>query len=139
MTRMVNAMVAQLSGTALDWAVALADGFKASAGSACILWRWTGTMKSVREVVRLLPDHAHLAHGEKVYSPSTDWSQLGPLISKYGMQFTTPVSGGITAWPYGRPSAATHGPDHLVAACRSIVVAELGEVISVPAELVEGE
>lgn len=75
------------------------------------------------------------------FSPSTDWSQGGPLIESC-----------MVVCDYGRPLAASEKPlwfaqvwkpyggmtgnTPLVAAMRAIVAAKLGEEIEVPEELV---
>ena len=74
---------------------------------------------------------------------STDWAQGGPLIEKYRPDLQTTRSSEIAAYLnkdvndpgpliYGR------GETYLIAACRAIVAAKLGDVVSVPAELVGG-
>lgn len=86
------------------------------------------------------------------YSPSTIWSQGGPLIDKYqirfyGVQylkgrgrgdyigatigFAQTVSGeNAQEW-----ADVGIGTAHLVAACRAIVAAKLGDEVEVPEEL----
>lgn len=84
------------------------------------------------------------------WSPSTDWSQGGPLIEKHHVQ--TSFNGcGFSRSTTGehwcayackdngeelRPSGS--GPTPLIAACRAIVSAHLGDSVDVPAELVGG-
>lgn len=81
------------------------------------------------------------------WSPSADWSQGGPLIEKHRMDFTFDRDGLVFAYlcdENGIELPSSHkweafGPTHLIAACRAIVAAHLGEVVSVPAELVENK
>ena len=81
-------------------------------------------------------------HGD-IYSPFEDWSQCGPLIERYRMDFRE-VGGRIHASPGfssgfwgGDPIA---GGNHFIAACRAIVAAHNPSgFVEVPDELVEGE
>ena len=76
------------------------------------------------------------------YSPSTDWSQGGPLI---GDRITVlAASYAFGDWHaecctnmYGRPfeEFGGRGPTLLIAAMRAIVAAELGDTVDVPEEL----
>lgn len=93
---MVKVKTSELIGPALDWAVATAEGISI---------------------------HALCAGGFAVncedYSPSTDWSQGGPLIEKY--------LGGCLL----------RVDELLLNAMRAIVLEQLGDVVSVPAEIVQ--
>ena len=121
MSEFVEAKVQELSGAALDWAVAKAEGVEISLAGA----------------------HPHaVVEGRLVgnYAPSTKWSQGGPLISKYGVSFDciSPVN----AWEsfvWGGPKAcdgfSAEAEAPLIAACRAIVASILGETVSVPKEL----
>lgn len=149
---MIEVKTAELIGPALDWAVAKADG-------RCLHER-------IR-IVRYNDDSDHICEdcGKDTYmepsryswKPSTDWSQGGPLIDKYGVLLSPPkslmhVNGGPNAgwretgaWGstiFGterkhRRKAFEHQDQPLVAAMRAIVQFELGDAVSVPAELVQ--
>lgn len=123
MSEFVEAKVQELSGAALDWAVAKAEGVEISLAGA----------------------HPHaVVEGRLVgnYAPSTDWSQGGPLLEKYHVDLH---------YPHGLPGrgwwaqAGTHSQETpiaaidatpLIAACRAIVASVLGPVVSVPKELI---
>lgn len=113
--------IEQLSGAALDWAVAQTicpDSFKDSR-RADGLPHWS---------------EGWLSRG----SPSRDWSQCGPLMDKYLYRIDMP-KGGDKCW------AQTHdlktiqgGPNRLTAACRAIVAAHNPSgYVEVPVELLE--
>lgn len=123
MSQMIEVKTAELIGPALNYATAIADGWNMS-----------------RELDRI---------AVKDYAPSEDWAQGGPLIEKYRVWITDQSAG------YEAPAqdwcADVNGPQHmnkgqnyylgespLTAACRAIVAAKLGDVVSVPVELVEG-
>lgn len=112
--------VAELNGPALDGMVAEVEGVALSA----VTKGWvTGRGKPAGK-----------------YSPSTDWSQGGELIDRYNIELNNWSNGygGRTwlAWLSGEERELS-GATALVAICRAIVAAELGDVVSVPAELVQ--
>lgn len=133
--QMIEVKTSELVGAALDWAVAKAEGVTVrvlSADNPGELWQ---VQKQWR--------------GVGPYWPSQDWSQAGLLIEKYNIQTSYngnafPKSPTGKYWcayvckPHGpeeRPSGGGHTP--IIAACRAIVAAKLGDTVSVPAELVE--
>lgn len=117
-----------LTGAALDWAVAQAShGMRTQqikAGGPVHIVRMSGACDP-------LP-----------YSPSTDWSQAGPIIEREGISLVAPSN----HWPDWRAlydhglggSAAREvsGPTPLVAAMRCYVASKLGASVDVPAELI---
>lgn len=121
MSEFVNVRTADLTGAALDWAVAKAEEIELS----------------------LVGAHPHVvAEGQLMgaYRPSTDWSQAGPLIE--ACELTVEPS----AWDWRGVCvlwrAQEEGEDvyfeHtnlLVAAMRAAAYAKLGETVSVPKEL----
>ena len=64
-----------------------------------------------------------------IFCPSTNWSQGGPLIERYYIDIE---SGPWSAYYGGQ---TMHGDSPLIAACRAIVAAKLGDVVEVPEEL----
>lgn len=127
MSQFVEVKTAELIGPALDWAVAEADGLRPYPHKGGF-WVLDGKTNAPLPLF------------------STDWAQGGKLVDeyrpdlmfvpeqkKYGREFAVylfnndgdeqePISG--------------HGQTYLVALCRSIVAAKLGDVVKVPAELV---
>ena len=95
----------ELTGAALDWAVATCEGYQ----------------------LDLVPEGS--------YTPSTDWAQGGPIIEreeidtmKVGVnQWRGRIEGGNPVSRYG------HTP--LIAAMRCYVASKLGEDVSIPEEL----
>ena len=133
--RVVDVQVSGLVGAALDWAVAQVDkpeGFvlrDATADIGC----W---------VIGIAHDAADPQSWMKSgYSPSTNWAQVGPLIDKHHMDFCCehPETIGAALCDENGMYIGDRmmfGKTHLIAACRAIVAAHLGEVVSVPAELI---
>ncbi|WP_116817911.1 phage protein NinX family protein [Pseudomonas syringae] len=117
MSEFLEVKTADLVGAALDWAVAKAEGVE--------------------------PAYRHVVvDGRPIsnYRPSTNWSQGGPLISKYHMDFCCEhpeTIGAALCDENGMyiDDRMMFGKTHLIAACRAIVASVLGETVSVPKEL----
>jgi hypothetical protein len=115
----------ELNGAALDWAVALIE-FPAP-----------GYEDDDRLVYVLGDDEFH-------FTPSTNWSQGGPIIEResIGLIETEVGSGEWEACKW--LSADKHipliksGPTPLIAAMRCYVASRLGDEVNVPDELAEG-
>ena len=109
---------ADLIGPALDWAVAQCEGkiygYKHQLVDDC------------RDVIP--------------YTPSTDWSQGGPLIERECLEVRVFAEHGAPDggpyWISERHPAVGHGPTPLIAAMRCLVEATLGDEVDVPDELV---
>ena len=107
----------ELTGAALDWAVARCEEGEALAAG------W----------------HPHIittVHGDKYlratpYAPSTDWSQGGPIIDREKIA----TAWHITRWVAWRGVREHPGPTPLVAAMRCRIASELGDEVDVPEEL----
>ena len=120
---------AELQGAALDWAVAQVVGDRVQ------------ILDGGR--VHHVDSHGHV---ESRYQPSTNWSQAGRLMDTHIKRMGDcgePVAG-WDAIPEGKQCfAIAHngefatGPTTRVAACRAVVLANLGGTIEVPASLVK--
>jgi len=132
MTDFIEVKTADLVGVALDWAVAQAEKVE-----GLVIRR--GKPAFEMEFDPEASAHEFCLKEYKCwlnYSPSTDWSQGGPLIEKHQV---------CTGWAGDKPLAFTRNtkysdgvtvaPTLLVAACRAIVASVLGETVSVPKEL----
>lgn len=116
----------ELDGSALAWAVAVAEGrapilLPPSYG---LPWR-----VAVVEAGRLV-----------AWRPERDWAQAGPLLEQWCKGFGLvgdPSREQYRAFAYGREpfQRLGGGPTLLVAACRARVAAILGDVVAVPAAL----
>lgn len=70
---------------------------------------------------------------------STDWNRTGPLIDKHNVSLHCPQSTDDVwaAWIITDQKEVVQGGDTaLIAACRAIVCALIGETIQVPADLI---
>lgn len=123
---LVDVAVKDLSGAALDWAVGVIEGATPIEGGR-LEWNMGGYPASVTPGMKNNP--YNLEHRGFGYSPSTEWSQGGPLIQKYRILFDE-AGADLCAWGVGIGDAC--GPDHLTAACRAIVASKLGDIVKVP-------
>lgn len=120
MVDFVEVRTADLLGEALDWAVAKAVSRDVSILSSGVVVRGDNV------------------EGGCPWSPSTDWSQGGPLINKHDWALPYRAT---SRYHIGKYEACTpggfpkNGETPLISACRAIVAAEYGDLVSVPAEL----
>lgn len=130
MSDFVEVSTTELVGCALDWAVACSlngspEFFKAF--GAGILGK-----RILHEVIK----------GR--VSPSTNWAQGGPLRDEYRVALFNANGHGVVAvfghdneWLDIEASAAdAMGPTALIALCRAIVAAKMGDVVRVPKEII---
>ena len=120
----------ELTGAALDRAVAKAEGIELESGY----------------YNRLLVD-GRMSKGQSMlvrYIPSTDWAQAGPIIEREWLD--------VTPWPnesdedlrwqckqHDSIECIAFGPTPLIAAMRCYVASKLGDEVEVPDELLESE
>jgi len=111
----MNIKTAELTGSALDWAVAKCEGIKLNEGNT-------------------------LSNDCDVYAPSTDWSQSGSIIEREGISVW--VFDDVT-WKAEAPLVGVdcvyEGSTPLVAAMRCYVASKLSDEVDVPDELMKGE
>lgn len=105
----------ELTGPALDWAVAKCEGYIDDWNS----WLHEATVKDVAESGN--------------YHPSTDWAQGGPIIEREGITLRC----GLHGWDAELEEfdAISHGPTALIAAMRCYVASKLGDEVEIPEEL----
>jgi hypothetical protein len=111
----------ELTGAALDWAVAKCENVEPDENNKPI---WFGDGDERVE-----------------YTPSSDWSQGGPIIEREDINIET-WHGAWQAELEFLPDDDTHyrygmgaGPTPLIAAMRCYVASKLGEKVSIPEEL----
>lgn len=125
----------ELIGPALDWAVAKCVGL-GKLHYIDVVGRISTLKTAVMVWSMELPGDGH---GDK-FSPSTDWSQGGPIIERERIS----VCWEGTLWVGSRYNeteercwAQTSGPTPLVAAMRCYVASKLGDEVDVPEELLK--
>ena len=105
----------ELTGAALDWAVAKCEGIE---------WWAAEEPKD-----GLFIDYERT----RLYSPSSDWSQGGPLIAQHIFLLED-----LGDYEWGATAAngcKCRGDTVLQAVCRAYVLATLGEEVEIPNEL----
>ena len=113
----------ELTGAALDWAVAKCEGYDCLFDDE-VSGAW------------LVPQQGYL-HDEKPlsrFSPSTNWAQGGPIIEREQINIGTV---GISTWRAGLTnedgkSFWADGPTPLIAAMRCLVASKLGDEVELP-------
>jgi Protein of unknown function (DUF2591) len=110
----------ELTGAALDWAVAKCEGEETFMHKGQLHTKWT----------------------EDGWTPSTDWSQGGPIIERESMtlMWRPSIDGGcywacISSRPEDEHTIGNFGPTPLIAAMRCFVASKLGNEIKIPKEL----
>ena len=111
----------ELTGPALDWAVAEASG--------------TPIYRSWKTLTRMDMD------GQHYWQPSIDWAQGGPIIEREGIELkylgydNPPSWGALKFSPSKYDRKAAIGPTPLIAAMRCYVTSKLGDEVEIPEEL----
>jgi hypothetical protein len=116
----------QLTGAALDWAVAICEGHKVNVGFRNLTY---------------IPKGKRTLYN---YSPSTNWAQGGPIIERENMPIShSPYDhvfyGRTRPWCAEKKGRMEYGPTPLIAAMRCYVASKLGDEVEIPAELTQGE
>ena len=135
---MIEMKTTELIGPALDWAVAKCVYEKVPTtlpfdeflkGSVHGNW---GLTESEWGEIQALKDG---------YSPSTNWGQGGPLIAEYRVSLEDIGIGWIATSRCCTSAAGSMTPQAsdslLVAACRAIVCASIGDTVQIPSELIQ--
>jgi hypothetical protein len=118
----------ELTGAALDWAVAKCEG-----GTG--LWHDTVATYWVKLDGK---DRALSKGWAQSYLPSTDWSQGGPIIEREKLCLDIDSAGVWLAWTKqnydDEPRHMVSGPTPLIAAMRCYVASKLGDNVEIPTE-----
>ena len=131
----VEMKTADLIGPSLDWAVAQVEGVKTLMMSP---------RKGEPKAPFALFGSIALSIGgddQSSYAPSTCWHCGGPLIQQFGCDLNclAPTNAWeANCWDSAVPQPDLHiceGETPLIAACRAIVRAKLGDTVQIPAEL----
>lgn len=131
-----------LTGNALDWAVAKAEGVTLHDFGRGALEAWVKDS--------LTGEDEYIAF----YRPSTDWSQGGPIIEREGLwvhdhaaaspaiaHLCTPDKKWFAFAKHSHDGTAPrcyYGETFLIAAMRAYVASKLGDEVDVPDELARG-
>jgi hypothetical protein len=140
-----------LTGAALDWAVAKALGanlttahehFRRIAASA---WSEEKIAAQLSKMDNYPCWVNTVGNSEPIPAYSTNWAQGGPIIDREDISFRVEFDGRARTvhaekWPdYSKPCEGRGiGPDHLIAGMRCFVASRLGDGVDVPEELCRG-
>ncbi|WP_455923330.1 phage protein NinX family protein [Pseudomonas putida] len=133
MTELVEVGTPDLSGEALNWAVGKAEGLDVFLAPPVYGNPWRVFVRYAGEVTIR----------DVRYAPQGCWADGGPLIDKHIECLES--FAGATEWSAacfgsGGPMAIIlhrhSGETALIAACRAIVAAKLGDTVQVPKELI---
>ena len=116
----------ELTGAALDWAVAKCEGVNEDA---------------FRLYYEPTEPTDYDSHGFPEFHYSTIWAQGGAIIEREEIHvFTQYPRVGSVMW-FGRYNGSVKGtgPTPLIAAMRCYVASKLGDEVEIPAELTQGE
>lgn len=132
----VAVKVSTLTGAALDWSVAQAVGVQVALFAEKETLDCFGTgMPAQLEIVASYHVVTPISFDRTaLYKPSTDWSQGGPLVEKH-IEQTELLRDGRWCADSLKNNDYSFGDTLLVAVCRAIVAAKLGETVEVPAVL----
>lgn len=149
MEELIEVKTAELSGAALDWAVAIAAEAWKSAHTLYPTMTLDPSFSGVEArpyprgkfgsslMTCVLVPNNPFRQDPQAFCPSIEWSHGGPLIKEYAIGF---VGHDADNWlAFFAPEDKAHegiGSTHLIAACRAIVAAKLGDSVMVPRELV---
>lgn len=123
-------MTSELSGVALDWAVAQV------VGQELIVMTEIRNAHFIREKRLITPGY------DSAYCPSTEWGDGGPLIDRFDITIMR-IDGFSQVGPLYQVMQSFSGlhlggdrmmpvaPTRLIAACRAIVAAKLGDEVDV--------
>lgn len=118
----------ELIGPALDWAVAKCLGL-GKLHYVDVVGRISTLKTAVMVWSMELPGDGH---GDK-FSPSTNWSQGGPIIEQEKIEIYYQPA--LEQWAARCADNLRYGPTPLVAAMRCYVASALGDEVDMPEEL----
>jgi hypothetical protein len=113
----MNIQTSELTGAALDWAVAKCEGYI----DDCNTWMHEATISEIEE-----------GH----YKPSTEWAQGGPIIQREFIGFVIIDRSNFKLWDavgmgFGRGAPVGRGATPLEAAMRCYIASKLGDAIEI--------
>lgn len=129
---------AELSGRALDWAVALSTGQYEMTNvpedidgkNSCCILAPTGLVDNGFR----WPPRGKVGPLYFIKKYSTDWSQCGYLIDRFDVDISPQYPGYFASAKMGIRS---FGDTRQIAICRAVVASKLGDEVDIPDELME--
>jgi hypothetical protein len=122
----------ELTGAALDWAVAKCEGIDVEVHSADMIIKRRLQSLTQEEAAGMSPPKPYLVvPGVGNANYSGDWAQGGPIIEREGIA----VGKSWEHWKAFTDASKGEGPTPLIAAMRCYVASKLGDEVDVPEEL----
>ena len=120
----------ELTGTALDWAVSVAQGYDYDISEQGEVL--TG------DTIPVVDGYYAGCHEDELYRPSRDWVQGGPIIDRerITIRYWSNVPTAHAYMPF-KGANLYEGETALIAAMRCFVASKLGDEIDVPEELLK--
>jgi Protein of unknown function (DUF2591) len=125
MTDLIEVKTCDLQGEALGWAVGKAEGLELELVGPAYNNPW-------RVFARY---RATVTERTERYNPWENWALGGQLIQKYRVGFGLYTDSFFAVTGLDEVPGDADGSTHLIAACRAIVAAKLGDAVQVPKEL----
>ena len=141
MSELIEVKTSELTGYALDWAVAKAIGYECGRIQGKGGTFGCNATRGVQYVIGILRGASLVEElNARFWRPTTDWAQCGTLLDEYHWALpykTTNLIGNLGEFEARTESGKScNGVSPLIAACRAIVYSILGEVVHVPVDLV---
>jgi hypothetical protein len=123
----------ELTGAALDWAVAKCEGLPKAVDSSGL----DGPVIVCGFEQEVLHSQHRKGQEWKAYQPSTDWRHGGPIIEQAVAKIErfSDALWEATAFTKNAQDFVQSGPTPLIAAMRCYVASKLGDEVDVPKEL----
>jgi len=139
MNQLIEVKTAELEGAALDWAVAKALEWTMARVPNDIDGQNGGEVLAPPDISHdfKFPQRGAVPAGFFLHRWSSDWSRGGPLIAERGKSIGMElrISERSASFLQSGMRVGYTASSVLIAACRAIVAAKLGETVAVPAEL----
>lgn len=127
MTDLIEVKTADLAGEALGWAIGKAEGLDLFMAPPEYGNPWRVFARYQGQAI----EHT------KRYNPWEDWAVGGPLLANYRVGFGLYSDSFFAVTGLDELPGDADGSTHLIAACRAIVAAKLGDTVQVPKELMQ--
>ena len=127
----------ELTGAALDWAVAKCEGFLPADMTRGVGYFRPKDPNKAKYFTREYNDSGSTGFAQAMYEPSSNWAQGGPIIEREGVTSSKTVHGFWEAYkrPHSEQECYQIGPTPLIAAMRCYVASKMGDEVDVPEEL----
>lgn len=109
---------AELSGVQLDYAVA-------------------ASVNVGEPILHIISETSFVELKGKHFSPSVNWEQCGPLIEKHSLSLTGSGKNNIAVVRVACGCVTQSGETLLIAFCRALTAAKLGDEVDIPDELID--